>query len=108
MSRRLSAFWGIWPAAPRRNIQNRDMKVVILAGGLGTRLREETEFRPKPMVEIGGRPILWHLMKFFAFHSVTDFVVPIGYRGEVIRDYFINYEARTTDFTICLGSPHEL
>jgi glucose-1-phosphate cytidylyltransferase len=84
------------------------MKAVILAGGLGTRLREETEFRPKPMVEIGGKPILWHLMKLFAFHSITDFVVPIGYRGEVIRDYFLNYEARTNDFTIRLGHTHEI
>lgn len=84
------------------------MKVVILAGGLGTRLRNETEFRPKPMVDIGGKPILWHLMKIFAFHSLTEFVVLIGYRGEVIRDYFINYEARTNDFTVCLGPPHEI
>ncbi len=84
------------------------MKVVILAGGLGTRLREETEFRPKPMVEIGGKPILWHLMKLFAHNEVTDFVVPIGYRGEVIRDYFLNYEARTNDFTICLGNTHQI
>lgn len=84
------------------------MKAVILAGGLGTRLREETEFRPKPMVEVGGKPILWHLMKLFAFHSITDFVIPIGYRGQVIRDYFMNYEARTNDFTIRLGHTHEI
>lgn len=84
------------------------MKAVILAGGLGTRLREETEFRPKPMVEVGGRPILWHLMKLFAHHSVTDFVIPIGYRGEVIRDYFLNYEARMNDFTIRLGHQHQI
>ena len=57
------------------------MRAVILAGGLGTRLREETEFRPKPMVEVGGKPILWHIMKLFAHHAVTEFVVPIGYRG---------------------------
>jgi glucose-1-phosphate cytidylyltransferase len=84
------------------------VKAVILAGGLGTRLREETEFRPKPMVEIGGKPILWHLMKLFACHSVTDFVVCIGYRGEVIRDYFLNYEGRTNDFTIRLGHQPEI
>jgi glucose-1-phosphate cytidylyltransferase len=84
------------------------MKAVILAGGLGTRLREETEFRPKPMVEVGGRPILWHLMKLYAAHGVTDFVIPIGYRGEVIRDYFLNYEARTNDFTIRLGHTHQI
>src|SRR5262245_34806283 len=84
------------------------MKAVILAGGLGTRLREETEFRPKPMVEIGGKPILWHIMKLFAHYAIDEFVVPIGYRGEVIRDYFLNYEARTNDFTIRLGHHHEI
>jgi glucose-1-phosphate cytidylyltransferase len=80
------------------------MKVVILAGGLGTRLREETEFRPKPMVEVGGRPILWHIMKNFAVFDVTEFVIAIGYRGDVIKDYFLNYESRMTDFTVHLGS----
>jgi glucose-1-phosphate cytidylyltransferase len=84
------------------------VKAVILAGGLGTRLREETEFRPKPMVEIGGKPILWHLMKLFAAYDVTDFVIPIGYRGEVIRDYFLNYEGRTSDFTVHLGHEREV
>jgi glucose-1-phosphate cytidylyltransferase len=84
------------------------MKAVILAGGLGTRLREETEFRPKPMVEVGGKPILWHIMKLFAHHGIEDFVIPIGYRGDVIRDYFLNYEARTNDFTIRLGATHEI
>ena len=79
------------------------MKAVILAGGLGTRLREETEYRPKPMVEIGGRPILWHIMKLLAWNGIVDFVVCAGYRGDVIRDYFLNYEARTNDFTVHLG-----
>jgi glucose-1-phosphate cytidylyltransferase len=79
------------------------MKVVILAGGLGTRLREETEFRPKPMVEVGGRPILWHLMKGFSHHGLSDFVVCAGYRGEVIKDYFLNYSARNGDFTVSIG-----
>lgn len=79
------------------------MKVVILAGGLGTRLREETEFRPKPMVEVGGRPILWHIMKLFACHGIVDFVVCTGYKGDVIKDYFLNYDARNNDFTITLG-----
>jgi glucose-1-phosphate cytidylyltransferase len=79
------------------------MKVVILAGGLGTRLREETEYRPKPMVEIGGRPILWHIMKNFSAFGLTDFIVPVGYRAEVVKDYFLNYEARMTDFTVELG-----
>jgi glucose-1-phosphate cytidylyltransferase len=80
------------------------MKVVILAGGLGTRLREETEYRPKPMVEIGGRPILWHIMKIYAAHGYKDFVVCLGYKGDVIRDYFLNYEARNRDFTVTLGA----
>jgi glucose-1-phosphate cytidylyltransferase len=84
------------------------MQAVILAGGLGTRLREETEFRPKPMVEVGGKPILWHIMKLFAHHAIEEFVIPIGYRGDVIRDYFVNYEARTNDFTIRLGHHHDI
>jgi glucose-1-phosphate cytidylyltransferase len=84
------------------------VKAIILAGGLGTRLREETEFRPKPMVEIGDRPILWHIMKHFAEFGITEFVVCIGYRGEVIRDYFLNYEARINDFTVHLGATREI
>ena len=67
------------------------MKVVILCGGLGTRLREETEFRPKPMVPVGGRPILWHIMKFYAHYGHKDFILCLGYKGEVIKDYFHNY-----------------
>ena len=78
-------------------------KVVILCGGLGTRLREETEYRPKPMVEIGGRPVLWHVMKLFAHHGMTEFVLCAGYRGQMIKDYFLNYEARNSDLTITLG-----
>ena len=80
------------------------MKVVLLAGGLGTRLREETEFRPKPMVTIGGRPILWHIMKMYAHYGHTDFVICLGYKGDVIRDYFLNYEVRHRDVTVTLGS----
>ena len=79
------------------------MKVVVLCGGLGTRLREETEFRPKPMVEIGGRPILWHIMKIYAHSGFRDFVLCLGYRGNMIKEYFLNYEAMNNDFTICLG-----
>ena len=80
------------------------MKVVILAGGLGTRLREETEYRPKPMVQIGGRPILWHIMKIYSRYGYNEFVLCLGYKGEVIRDYFLNYETQNRDFTIKLGS----
>ena len=79
------------------------MKTVILCGGLGTRLREETEYRPKPMVEIGGRPILWHIMKHYAHFGFHDFVLCLGYRGQIIKDYFLNYEMMNNDFTIHLG-----
>ena len=75
------------------------MKAVILCGGLGTRLREETDVRPKPMVTIGGRPILWHLMKILEHGGVRDFVLCLGYKGEVIREYFLNFDAMTRDFT---------
>ena len=67
-------------------------KVVILCGGFGTRLREETEVKPKPMVEIGGKPILWHIMRTFAHHGYKEFVLCLGYKGEVIKNYFLNYE----------------
>lgn len=79
------------------------MKVVILCGGLGTRLREETEYKPKPMVEVGGRPILWHIMKTYAAFGHTEFVLCLGYKGNVIRDYFLHYQARSNDFTVSLG-----
>ncbi len=79
------------------------MKVVILCGGLGTRLREETEFKPKPMVEIGGRPILWHIMKTYAHYGFNEFVLCLGYRGEKIKEFFNNYEVLNNDFTIELG-----
>lgn len=79
------------------------MKVVILCGGQGTRLREETEVRPKPMVEIGGRPILWHLMKLYAHYGPNEFVLCLGYKGQVIKDFFLNYESRVNDFTVRLG-----
>lgn len=80
-----------------------DFPVVILCGGLGTRLREETEFKPKPMVPIGDRPILWHLMKFFATRQFSRFILCLGYKGESIKDYFYNYEAMNSDFTVHLG-----
>jgi glucose-1-phosphate cytidylyltransferase len=79
------------------------MQTLILCGGMGTRLREETEYRPKPMVEIGGRPILWHIMKCYAAYGFTDFVICLGYKGETIKEYFLNYEAMNNDFTIELG-----
>jgi len=84
------------------------MEVVILCGGLGTRLREETEFRPKPMVNIGPRPILWHIMKYYSCFGHTDFVLPLGYKGEMIRDYFVNYHWMNIDVTIELGNPDSI
>jgi glucose-1-phosphate cytidylyltransferase len=83
------------------------MKVVIFCGGLGTRLREETEFRPKPMVPVGERPILWHIMKHYAHYGHKDFVLCLGYKGEVIKEYFRNYHWNTSDVTLQLGPrPH--
>jgi glucose-1-phosphate cytidylyltransferase len=84
------------------------MKTGLLAGGLGTRMREETEYRPKPMVEIGGRPILWHLMHLFAHYGQDEFVVCTGYKGDMIKDYFLNYEARNNDVTVRLGARDSL
>jgi glucose-1-phosphate cytidylyltransferase len=79
------------------------LKALILAGGLGTRLREETEFKPKPMVEVGGHPILWHIMKNLSVQGVEDFCIATGYKGDLIKDYFLNYHARNNDVTIKLG-----
>jgi glucose-1-phosphate cytidylyltransferase len=82
------------------------MKAVLLAGGLGTRLSEETQVRPKPMVEIGGRPILWHIMKIYAAHGIHDFVVCAGYKGHMITEYFANYGLRHANvtFDLCRGT----
>ncbi|WP_304641275.1 glucose-1-phosphate cytidylyltransferase [Pseudomonas sp.] len=80
------------------------MKVAIFAGGFGTRLSEETSVRPKPMVEIGGRPIIWHIMKMYAAHGLREFVVLGGYKVDYIRDYFLNYRGTRSDYTIDLAS----
>ena len=80
------------------------MKTVILAGGLGTRLAEETDVKPKPMVEIGGRPILWHIMKHYAHYGVGEFVVPLGYLGDVIRRYFLDYATMRRTISVDLGT----
>lgn len=79
------------------------MKVVILAGGLGTRISEETHLKPKPMVEIGGKPILWHIMKTYSSHGLNDFVICCGYRGYLIKEYFANYFLHMSDVTIDLS-----
>jgi len=79
------------------------MKVIILCGGMGTRLREETEYKPKPMVEVGGKPILWHIMKHYAHYGFKDFILALGYKGNIIRDYFLNYYTYNSDFTLKLS-----
>ncbi|HED6822612.1 TPA: glucose-1-phosphate cytidylyltransferase [Campylobacter coli] len=76
------------------------MKVLILAGGFGTRLSEETSLKPKPMVEIGGKPILWHIMKIYSYYGFNDFVILTGYKGHIIKDYFINYYTQYSDITV--------
>jgi glucose-1-phosphate cytidylyltransferase len=84
------------------------MKVVILCGGQGTRLREETQTTPKPLLSVGGRPLLWHIMKLYGHYGFRDFVLCLGYRGQMIREYFLNYKAMTTDFTIHMGRRNEI
>jgi len=82
------------------------MKVVLLAGGLGTRLGEETGIRPKPMIEIGGKPIIWHIMKMYSHYGYNDFIILCGYKHEYIKDYFTNYYLNTSDITIDLANNH--
>lgn len=94
-------------AGPRQG-EDRVIKVVILAGGLGTRLSEETLLKPKPMVEIGGRPILWHIMKMYSAHGVNEFIICCGYRGYVIKEYFANYFLHMSDVTFDMTSNQTL
>ncbi len=84
------------------------MQVVILCGGFGTRLKEETDFRPKPMVNIGNRPILWHIMKTYAQYGHKDFILSLGYKGEMIKEYFYHYEIMNNDITLELGRPEKI
>ncbi len=80
------------------------MKAVILAGGLGTRILEESHLRPKPMIEIGGKPLLWHIMKTYSHHGINDFIVCLGYKGYVIKEYFANYFLHMSDVTFDLAN----
>jgi glucose-1-phosphate cytidylyltransferase len=80
------------------------MKAVILAGGLGTRISEETAVRPKPMIEIGGKPVLWHILKTYSHHGINDFIICLGYRGYIIKEYFANYFLHTSDVTFDLSN----
>jgi glucose-1-phosphate cytidylyltransferase len=97
-----SSFWKNDATAPGASGDS-IVKAVILAGGLGSRLSEETDLLPKPMVEIGGKPILWHIMKMYAHHGVEEFVICLGYKGHVIKQYFADYLIRNSDFTVDLG-----
>ncbi|MBI5079283.1 NTP transferase domain-containing protein [Candidatus Wolfebacteria bacterium] len=76
------------------------MKTIILCGGQGTRMKEETEFKPKPLVFVGGKPILWHIMKIYSHHGFNDFILALGYKGDMIKDYFLNHKALSYDFTL--------
>ena len=80
------------------------MKAVILAGGLGTRISEETHLKPKPMIEIGGKPILWHLMKIYSSHGINDFIICCGFKGYVIKEYFANYFLHMSDVTFDMSN----
>jgi glucose-1-phosphate cytidylyltransferase len=86
----------------------KNIKVVILCGGRGTRMREESELKPKPLIEIGHKPILWHIMKRYSYYGFKDFIICLGYKGELIKEYFLNYEAMNNDFTIRLGKKSEI
>ena len=92
----------VLPAAAHRRAKD-SMKTVILAGGLGTRISEESHLRPKPMIEIGGRPILWHIMKLFSHYGMNDFIVCLGYKGYMIKEYFANYVLHNADITVDLA-----
>ena len=92
------------PDMPTANTDQPSIPVVILCGGLGTRLKEETEFKPKPLVEVGGKPILWHIMKLYSHHGFKRFILCLGYKGDKIKEYFVNYEFMNSDFTLELGN----
>jgi glucose-1-phosphate cytidylyltransferase len=87
---------------------NNPLPAVLLAGGLGTRMREETEYRPKPMVEIGGQPVLWHIMKNLSVGEIEEFIVCTGYKGQQIKDYFLNYHTSNHDFTVRLDEHSDI
>jgi glucose-1-phosphate cytidylyltransferase len=89
-------------------MKNENIPVVILAGGFGTRLREQTEFMPKPMLPVGGKPVLWHIMKIYSNYGFRRFIICLGYKGETIKDFFYNYKMRTQDFTINLSGPERI
>ena len=79
------------------------MKAVILAGGYGTRISEETDIRPKPMIDLGGKPVLWHILKLYSYHNVNDFIICCGYKSYIIKEYFANYFLHMSDVTFCMS-----
>ncbi len=89
-------------------INKDEIPVVIFCGGKGTRLQEETQVIPKPLVKVGDRPILWHIMKIYSYYGFNNFILPVGYKGEKIKEYFYNYPFLQSDFTICLNHPDEI
>ena len=91
-----------------RGIISRFVKAVILAGGLGTRLSEETHLKPKPMVEVGGKPILWHILKIYSYHGINEFIVCCGYKGYMIKEYFANYFLHTSDVTFHMDEDNRM
>ena len=96
------------PISPPGRNPMENPPVMILCGGLGTRLHEESDVKPKPMVMIGDRPILWHIMKTYAAHGLKEFIVCLGYKGHVIKNYFLNYKTRSADFTVALRDPERI
>ena len=88
----------------KNNSSKQPCKVVILCGGTGTRMKEETEYKPKPLVEVGGKPILWHIMKIYSHYGFKDFILALGYKGDMIVNFFENYKSKRSDFTLELGN----
>jgi glucose-1-phosphate cytidylyltransferase len=101
---RSTATTGLPLAKRVRRAPVKDIKVAILAGGVGSRIQEETEIKPKPMVEIGGKPILWHIMKIYSYQGFNDFVIALGYKGEVIKRWMVDYSSLQGDLTVSLGN----
>jgi glucose-1-phosphate cytidylyltransferase len=98
----------IWGERSQLTMAKPNMKVVILAGGYGTRISEESQFRPKPMIEIGDKPILWHIMKIYSYYGFTDFVICLGYKGQYIKEYFYHYYLQGADVTFDLSNANDM
>jgi len=108
MSKIFSGLYDEWGRIKGHDDVENDMKTVLLAGGQGTRIREETTTKPKPMVEVGGKPLLWHIMNIYAHHGQKDFIICLGYLGHIIRDYFLNYDMMNKDVTVNVGQTQDI